>query len=496
MRKTKSALFFAAAILLGLSASPALAWNTDVFAFHAGSIYRFDVDYRANGDMYLAAIYPESNPDSLSIYRSLDGGNTWSEYSTYHIGGGYRYNDVAVICGDDQLYIMVPNNTVGAGYYGAMIIKTYDDPTSYTLTDFSDPLHQTEILRVDADRNPAPGDSMYLACQTPGDTMYFTKSVDLGNTWTRKVFGWDAADPHITWTWHNAWAVVYQYPVDGTYRVLRTADGGTWLYPPIPVDNGITSFVTSSVTANHQTGKALAAFTKFGTNNDVIGYIGGDTLNSSFSQAVSWTSTDYQENPAINSDRYRGNQIDLAFLATYNADRYLFCASGNGGASGSWGSAEVVSDYTVEFNQYSSNQKPVRIAYAWNGAEHDGPAVFYIRSNAPADSSGIYMDAPWTLTGISGLPPGQNISGRLTSSVYPNPAIGPVTFSYQLTQQSAVSMELYNVAGQLITSLPLGVKSAGKHQQKWDGMKFPQGVYFYKINAGGNSATGKIILLK
>ena len=484
-----------ALLLLAAAAAPARAWNADIFAFH-GSVYRFDVDYRSNGDMYLAAIYPESYPDSLSIYRSLDGGSNWSEYSTYHIGGGYRYNDVAVVCGDNNLYVMVPNNTIGAGYYGAMIIKTYDDPTSYNLMDFSDPLHPTEILRVDADRNPAPGDSMYVACQLPADTMYFTKSVDLGNTWTRKVLGSDAAGPHVTWTWHNAWAVVYQYTVDGTYRVLRSANGGTWLFPPVPVDNSVNNFVTSTVTANHLTGKALPAFTKFGSNNDVIAYIGNDTLNSAFSQAVSWTSSDYQENPAIGSDRNRNNRIDLAFLATYNADRYVFCASSNGGGNGTWGSAQVISDHPVEFNQYSENQKPLRIAYAWNGSQRDGPAVFYIRSGAPADSTGIYMDAPWSLTGVGGTPAGENHSAGLQCAACPNPSRGNTVFKYQLPVASDACLAVYNITGQVVKHAAMGRQAAGRHTVEWNANTVPAGVYFYRLTAGSVNITRRMTIIK
>jgi hypothetical protein len=79
---------------------------------------------------------------------------------------------------------------------------------------------------------------------------------------------------------------------------------------------------------------------------------------------------------------------------------------------------------------------------------------------------------------------------------YPNPFNASVNISYGLTENSEVSVEIYNVVGQRVATLFDGQKEVGEHSINWNASVFPSGVYFARLEAGGGSETVKMVLLK
>lgn len=89
---------------------------------------------------------------------------------------------------------------------------------------------------------------------------------------------------------------------------------------------------------------------------------------------------------------------------------------------------------------------------------------------------------------------------------YPNPFNPEVWIPYELAQGAEVVLRIYAPQGQLVRSLGLGSKSAGRYINRgdaihWDGTNsFGQyaasGVYFYHLEAGDLTATRRMILLK
>ncbi|MCP4724790.1 MAG: T9SS type A sorting domain-containing protein [bacterium] len=67
---------------------------------------------------------------------------------------------------------------------------------------------------------------------------------------------------------------------------------------------------------------------------------------------------------------------------------------------------------------------------------------------------------------------------------------------------SAVSLNIYNLSGQLIkTILSQKLLQAGSSILKWDGRNESgnvvcSGIYFYRINSGNFTKTGKMMLIK
>jgi len=79
---------------------------------------------------------------------------------------------------------------------------------------------------------------------------------------------------------------------------------------------------------------------------------------------------------------------------------------------------------------------------------------------------------------------------------YPNPFNPMTSISFALPQKARVSLDIFNVLGQKIESFGGEEFSAGNHTITWDGSNYPSGVYFYRLSAGTESLTKKMILMK
>ncbi|TDF72514.1 T9SS-dependent choice-of-anchor J family protein, partial [Candidatus Syntrophosphaera thermopropionivorans] len=84
---------------------------------------------------------------------------------------------------------------------------------------------------------------------------------------------------------------------------------------------------------------------------------------------------------------------------------------------------------------------------------------------------------------------------------YPNPFNPETTIRYSVKETSPVTIEVYNLKGQLVRTLVNEVKIAGNYSVIWNGrdshnQPVSSGVYFYKMNAGKYSSTKKMIMMK
>jgi hypothetical protein len=78
----------------------------------------------------------------------------------------------------------------------------------------------------------------------------------------------------------------------------------------------------------------------------------------------------------------------------------------------------------------------------------------------------------------------------------PNP-FNPVTrIAYSLASTQHVRLAVYDVAGRLVENLVDEVRGAGDYVQEWDAGSLPSGVYFYRLQTGGESIVRRATLLK
>ncbi|MFZ1291027.1 MAG: T9SS type A sorting domain-containing protein, partial [Melioribacteraceae bacterium] len=79
---------------------------------------------------------------------------------------------------------------------------------------------------------------------------------------------------------------------------------------------------------------------------------------------------------------------------------------------------------------------------------------------------------------------------------YPNPFNPSTIISYSIPKQSMVSLKIYNVLGQLVTTLVNKQQNAGSYQYQFNASNLTSGIYFYSIKAGDFTKTQKMMLIK
>ena len=90
---------------------------------------------------------------------------------------------------------------------------------------------------------------------------------------------------------------------------------------------------------------------------------------------------------------------------------------------------------------------------------------------------------------------------QIKTGNYPNPFNPQTEIAYSLPEDCYVKLTIYNIQGQKVKQLLDEYQSAGTKEVVWDGCdengeKVASGIYFYRIEAGPNSATKRMVLLK
>lgn len=96
---------------------------------------------------------------------------------------------------------------------------------------------------------------------------------------------------------------------------------------------------------------------------------------------------------------------------------------------------------------------------------------------------------------------GPKVYELTVSQNYPNPFNPVTTINYGLDTRRWVTLEIYDVRGQLVKRLVEGFQEAGAYSVSWDGYNnsdesVSSGIYFYRLVAGKRTLTKKMVLLK
>ncbi len=103
--------------------------------------------------------------------------------------------------------------------------------------------------------------------------------------------------------------------------------------------------------------------------------------------------------------------------------------------------------------------------------------------------------------------PGETVvtaSGALRLALHPahpNPTSGSTTIGFSLPREANVRLRVYDVAGRLVRTLVDGRVGSGEGIKIWDGRhegggQAAGGVYFYRLETGGQTLTRKMILVR
>ena len=89
---------------------------------------------------------------------------------------------------------------------------------------------------------------------------------------------------------------------------------------------------------------------------------------------------------------------------------------------------------------------------------------------------------------------------------YPNPFNPETWIPYQLSEDSPVSISIYDTTGKLVRTLSLGFQSAGFYNSQgraayWDGRnalgeRVASGLYFYQLTTPSFQQTRRLVIVK
>ena len=79
---------------------------------------------------------------------------------------------------------------------------------------------------------------------------------------------------------------------------------------------------------------------------------------------------------------------------------------------------------------------------------------------------------------------------------YPNPFNPSTKIRFELPEDANVTIDVYNVVGEKVTTLLNGNLKRGYHEVNFDAAGLQSGVYFYKVNAGKYSTVKKMLFIK
>ncbi len=90
----------------------------------------------------------------------------------------------------------------------------------------------------------------------------------------------------------------------------------------------------------------------------------------------------------------------------------------------------------------------------------------------------------------------QVLNGFKLHQNYPNPFNPSTSIQYAIGSTQYVSLKVYDVLGNEITTLVNGEQDSGSHSINFDAAQISSGIYFYRLNAGKFSETKSMILIK
>jgi hypothetical protein len=408
------------------------------------------------------------------IQKSTDGGQTWIPVDSGLNEKG-SYTAIAIDPSNSQVLY------TGGGSKG--VYKSVDGAASWT--NINPDINLTAIVLDPVDPN-----TVYVAGRA------VNKSTDGGTSWNvsldipTQTLAIDPKNPRVLYA--------------GTYDgVLRSTDGGaTWAdfsagLPATRASSLALDAETQTVYASMSGGIYAVEVSDAGerlqtrgidpvSNTAVLNVqiLGADGAGSSaaglevaFSRAVSGRLRSYEWKATTNAigratviivrDSYRKGGAGGYYCAQ--------AADAEGNVVGSWGSVPI----------RGGCETGLRLPIG-GPAEIVGPAF------------GTPMQAAAKVAGDGAIQAGVPFA---LSQNYPNPFNPETQIAYGVPETGHVRITVYNLIGQTVRTIVDGIRPAGSHRARWNGRDdqgraLADGVYLYRIEAGGFSAVRRMVLLK
>jgi len=108
----------------------------------------------------------------------------------------------------------------------------------------------------------------------------------------------------------------------------------------------------------------------------------------------------------------------------------------------------------------------------------------------------VYLDNLYFYKDVTGVEDKSLITSFNLEQNYPNPFNPTTNIKFNLPTSSFVTLKVYNMLGQEVTTLVNNQLNAGTHTISFEANNLPSGTYFYKLTAGNFTSVKKMLLMK
>ncbi len=433
-------------------------------------VFRSDpvLDFDAEGNFYYNSLTLVNSEYVCDVYKIDDGGVIWDD-GTYAHGG------------DKQWMRIDKTDGIGSG-------NNYSFWTSYYSICYPGAFtRSTDSGNTYEDCEEVSGDPSWGTLAVgPNGELYI---VGEGQYTITLVKSSTASDPDESVTWDFTSSVNLDGSLSGWAPINpQGLVGQAWVDVDVSDGPGQGNvYVLASVERNSNNDPADVMFAK---STD-----GGVTFQSPIRINTDASTTNYQWFGTMSVAP--NGRIDVVWLDTRDAPTNLphnsalyYSYSTNQGIT--WSENEQLSDYFDPHIGYPNQNKmgdyfdmksdDYGAHLAWANTLNGGQDVYYTYITP----STIGIDEILTLDSLS-----------VTN--YPNPFTDQTTLSFYLKNDVRVSIEIFNILGKKVKSLLNKEMKAGKQKVLWNGKNdtdnsLANGFYLYKIKAGNNTVTKKMLL--
>jgi len=115
---------------------------------------------------------------------------------------------------------------------------------------------------------------------------------------------------------------------------------------------------------------------------------------------------------------------------------------------------------------------------------------------AGTDGSGAWQrPLSEMITSVEKISTKMPIHFRLSQN-HPNPFNPTTTIALTLPSKSYVTLKVFTVLGKEVATLVDGAKKAGSYQVRWNANRFASGIYIYRIKAGNQTISKRMLPIK
>jgi len=131
----------------------------------------------------------------------------------------------------------------------------------------------------------------------------------------------------------------------------------------------------------------------------------------------------------------------------------------------------------------------------WNNIDIESIMILIDSGNVGEFIDTIFLINEVTSIAKENLDSQKKLSGYDLVQNFPNPFNLSTTIGFGIPKDCFVTLQVFNINGQLMETLVNEHKDVGRHNLLWDAARYNSGLYYYKITAGDFSAVKKCILI-